>query len=156
MLVVRLNLLHLVLKNNFMKSLLFITTLLVGLSACNMADDGDYEGMASDMCGCFNDATAGLSDEARKIVEDAGKNDENAQDALMGYIENNPIEGMKDIEVLAGLEESDFMACLSELEKKYDDVYTTETEAEVQDKLIEVMKDVDGCALTYAFVKAGM
>ena len=125
-----------------MKNLLFITTLLVGLSACNMADEGDYEGMATDMCKCFNDATAGLSDEGRKAIVDAGKNDTDMQQALMEYAQENPMQAMADGQVLSSLGEADVMACISALEEKYDDVYTTDSESEVQDKLIEVMKDI--------------
>ena len=139
-----------------MKNLLFIATVLVGLSACNMADDADYKGMASDMCGCFNDATAGLSDEGRKAIEDAGQNDTDMQAALMEYAQENPMQAMQDGQVLSSLGEADVMACISDLEKKYDDVYTTDSEKEVQDKLMEVMKDMKECKLTYAFVKAGL
>ena len=139
-----------------MKNLLFITTLLIGLSACNMADDGDYKGMATDMCACFNDATVGLSDEGRKAIEDAGKNDTDMQTALMEYAQENPMQAMQDGQVLAGLEEGNVMECIAKLETKYADVKTTDSEAEVQEKLIDVMKDIKGCELTYAFVKAGL
>ncbi|MDA9298887.1 hypothetical protein N9P79_00810 [Crocinitomicaceae bacterium] len=136
-----------------MKNLLFISTLLIGLSACDMADDSDYEGMASDLCGCFNEATAGLSDEGRKVIEDAGENGIDTQTALMEFTQEDPIQGMKDAQILQGLGDGDFMSCVNDLESKYNDVYTTGTEAEIQEKLIDAMKDVKKCKLTYAFMK---
>jgi hypothetical protein len=101
-----------------MKNLLFISTLLIGLSACDMADDSDYEGMASDMCGCFNESTAGLSDEGRKVIEDAGENGIDTQTALMEFTQEDPIQGMKDAQILQGLGDGDFMSCVNDFRVK--------------------------------------
>ncbi|MDC1283105.1 hypothetical protein N8Z27_02870, partial [Crocinitomicaceae bacterium] len=102
---------------------------------------------------CFNEATAGLSDEGRKVIEDAGENGIDTQTALMEFTQEDPIQGMKDAQILQGLGDGDFMSCVNDLESKYNDVYTTGTEAEIQEKLIDAMKDVKKCKLTYAFMK---
>ena len=35
--------------------------------------------------------------------------------------------------------------CMEDLEKKYDNVYTTDDDATVEKKLLEKMREVDGC-----------
>lgn len=114
-----------------------------------------YESMAVDMCGCFNDATSELTDEGRKVIEDAGQEGD-MQEAMMAYAESSPENAMHDGMILQSLGQAEVMSCIADLEKKYDNVYTSESESQVQAKLILIMKDIEDCKLTYAFIKAGL
>ncbi|MFT6982385.1 MAG: hypothetical protein ACJAUD_001152 [Crocinitomicaceae bacterium] len=139
-----------------MKNLLFITTLLIGLSGCNLADDADYTEIADEMCGCFNEATAGLSEQGRDVIIEAGKNDVDFQIALTEYAQNEPVKGMQDNLVLVNLGEQGFMDCMTDIQKKYDEVYTTDSEDEILQKVIKIMQKNKSCDLTYAIMKNGL
>ena len=139
-----------------MKKLLLITTLLVGITACNIADDGDYNEMATDMCECFNEGLEGLSDGGKRAIVDAGKNDSDMQAALMEYGQEHTMEAMQDAKVLESLQDGNVMECVGGLEKKYEDVYSSDSDEVKQEKLVEAMKGIKICELTYALVKAGM
>lgn len=139
-----------------MKNLLFITTLLIGLSGCNLADDGDYTAIADEMCGCFNEATAGLSDEGRNVIIEAGKNDIDFEIALTQYAQEEPIKGMQDNLVLVQLGEQAFVDCMTDIQTKYDEVYTTDSDDEVLQKVIKIMQKNKSCDLTYAILRNGL
>ena len=139
-----------------MKNLLFISALLFGLSACDMADDGDYTDMATDMCGCFNDATEGLSDGGRKAIISGGGDATEMQAALVEYGQEHSAEAMQDAQVLMDLQGPDVMDCVTKLEDKYGDLYSTDSDEEKQEKLLDAMKKIKICDLTYALTKAGM
>ena len=129
-----------------MKILLFITTILIGLSGCNRADDADYTEIADEMCGCFNEATAGLSEEGRNVIIKAGKSDIDFEIALTEYAQEEPIKGMQDNLVLMHLGEQAFVDCMSDIQTKYDEVYTTDSEDEEELELSvlpELLDDVD-------------
>ena len=139
-----------------MKTLLFITTILIGLSGCNRADDADYTEIADEMCGCFNEATAGLSEEGRNVIIKAGKSDIDFEIALTEYAQEEPVKGMQDNLVLMHLGEQAFVDCMSDIQTKYDEVYTTDSEDEVLQKVIKIMQKNKGCDLTYAIIKNGL
>lgn len=139
-----------------MKTLLFITTILIGLSGCNRADDADYTEIADEMCGCFNEATAGLSEEGRNVIIKAGKSDIDFEIALTEYAQEEPVKGMQDNLVLVQLGEQAFVDCMTDIQMKYDEVYTTDSEDEVLQKVIKIMQKNKGCDLTYAIIKNGL
>ncbi|MFT6246258.1 MAG: hypothetical protein ACJA0U_002512 [Salibacteraceae bacterium] len=136
-----------------MKNLLFITTLLIGLLGCNLADDADYTEIADEMCGCFNEATAGLSEEGRDVIIEAGKKDVDFQIALTEYAQNEPVKGMQDNLVLENIGKQGFIDCMTDIQKKYEEVYTTDSEDEISQKVIKVMQKNKSCDLTYAIMK---
>jgi hypothetical protein len=139
-----------------MKKLLYVLCpLALALGACNMADEKDFDNMAADVCGCVNNNTGALSDGMKQTIIDADKNGEDLQQAVMAYAMKNPEQGMKDAEAMTGLEKG-MEGCMKDLEKKYNDVYSTDTEDEIQKKLIEKLAVNKDCAFTYAIVKMGL
>lgn len=139
-----------------MKTLLAFASILIGLSACITTDDSDYKEMASEMCDCFNDTTKGLSEGGKRTIENSGKNDVDAQEAMMDYAQENVIVGMQDIHVLNRLKESSFKSCIKDLKLRHQDLYISGSDSEVQKNLIKVMKKIHGCELTYAILKSEM
>lgn len=140
-----------------MKKLLYVLLCPVVLTAasCNMADEADYESMATDICDCVNKNTTGISEGMKNTFIDAMKNDKDFQAAVTEYVMKNPEVGMKDAEAMTQLE-SGMESCMNDLEKKYDDVYSNESEEEVQKKLVAKLEANKDCAFTYAIVKLGM
>jgi uncharacterized protein YifE (UPF0438 family) len=120
-----------------------------------MADEADYENMATDICDCVNKNTTDISDGMKNTFTDAMKNGKDFQAAVTEYVMKNPEVGMKDAEAMTKLE-SGMQSCMNDLEKKYDDVYSNETEEEVQKKLVAKLEANKDCGFTYAIVKLGM
>jgi uncharacterized protein YifE (UPF0438 family) len=120
-----------------------------------MADEADYENMATDICDCVNKNTTGISDGMKNTFVDAMKNGKDFQAAVTEYVMKNPEVGMKDAEAMTQLE-SGMESCMNDLEKKYDKVYSNETEEEVQKKLVAKLEENKDCSFTYAIVKLGM
>ena len=139
-----------------MKTVLFVFSMTLVLSACNMANEEDYKNMATDMCGCVNDATANLSDEGKKIIIASGENGTNLSADLLEYGQKDPVQAMQDNIVMASLGEIESMDCVKNLEKKYADVYSTDSEKEMQEKLVKVMGDIKECQLTYSLMKTAL
>ena len=139
-----------------MKKLLFIPAIVLGLAACNTASDKDYENMTTDLCECMNSSTEGLSDDMKNTLIDAGKNGEDIQAAIEKLAMDKPMQTMQDGQLLMQIGEDMQNGCLKDLEKKYENVYTLESEADVQKKIVETMEGKDGCGLTYAILKMAL
>src|SRR3989344_6011342 len=108
-----------IIKIYFMKKLFYIllAPVVLSLGACNMADDSDYENMANDICDCVNKNTDGISDGIETANQEIAMED--------------PAQAMKDAEEMMGLQ-ANMTKCGEDLEKKYEKVYSSDTEAEVQ------------------------
>lgn len=139
-----------------MKKLLYVLCpVVLALGACNMADDKDFDNMAADVCGCVNSNTGELSEGMKKTIIDADKSGQDLQEAVMAYAMKNPEQGMKDAEAMTNLEKG-MEGCMKDLEKKYDNVYSADSEEEIQKKLVEKLAANKDCAFTYAIVKMGL
>ena len=140
-----------------MRTTLLLSTLLLTLFACNVSTETDYENIAKDTCGCINLFTSDLSPKMVEVIE-SSKGDETAlQEAMMEYIQADPVQGMADVQMLengANLEKME--ACMEKIEKKYDDVYTTLSEEEIVAKVIEKLETMDGCKSSIAILNMGM
>src|SRR3989338_5563569 len=121
-----------IIKIYFMKKLFYIllAPVVLSLGACNMADDSDYENMANDICDCVNKNTDGISEGMKTAIVDAVNSGKNVETAIQEIAMEDP-------------------------EKKYENVYSSDTEAEVQKKLVETLKKNKSCAFTYAMYKLG-
>jgi len=139
-----------------MKKLIYLLCpAILALGACNVADDKDYDNMAADICDCVNKSTTGISDGMKSTLIQADKEGKDLQTAVTEYMMKDPEQGMKDAEAMMGLE-TGMSGCMKDLEKKYNDVYSTESEKEVQDKLMAKLKTNKDCAFTYTIAKMGM
>lgn len=139
-----------------MKALLFISTLCLGLAACNTANDSDYEAIASDLCDCFNESTVGLSDETKNALVAADKNGGDILTAVTDHFMENPDLAVSDGAIITKAGEELESTCLVELETKYDNVYSTENEQEIQKKLLEALAKKKGCEFTHSIMSLGL
>ena len=114
-----------------------------------MANDDDYKNLANDLCDCVNKNSKDISPEMReKIIQSAEKGME-IEKVLKDAIQDDPDKGMKDYHAVMAFMEH-VQTCVTGLEKKYKDIYTADSEEEMQKKLIDVFKAEKDCDLTYA------
>jgi len=138
------------------KLILPLLVMVVGLGSCNMANDDDYKNVADDMCNCVNKNVTGLSKEFKEIYSKYGAGDQATLEAKMQEYMMNDFEGaMKDMgqmeQVGAKIE-----TCMKDSKKKYKELYTSDNEKEVQNKVLKELKDAKGCELSYALFSMGM
>lgn len=140
--------------NRFKTILPFVSMLMFAITqpGCqNMADKDDYQAAASDMCNCVNLATKDLSPELKKIIANNPKDEK----ALEDYFERNPEQALTAMTTLLSIEE-EMKPCIKDLEVKYKDIYTNDSEAEVMRKVMNVLKSEPDCKFSYALIQAGL
>lgn len=138
-----------------MKKLLILPILAMSLFACNMASQEDYDNMAKDMCGCVEESLEGMSDRGKQIMEDSDGDDVKMQEDFMAYMIEDSEGAEADMMVLEKMQLS-LTSCGEKLEKKYDDVYSNESEDEIMKKLVEAVNNLDdGCKITKILINAG-
>lgn len=127
----------------------------MSLFACNMASQEDYDNMAKDMCGCVEESLEGMSDRGKQIMEDSDGDDVKMQEDFMAYMIEDSEGAEADMMVLGKMRLS-LTSCGEKLEKKYDDVYSNESEDEIMKKLVEAVNNLDdGCKITKILINAG-
>ncbi|WP_430406595.1 hypothetical protein [Fluviicola sp.] len=139
-----------------MKKLLLILTVTsaVLVTSCNMASDADYDAMATDMCDCVNKSSSGISDNMKNAIVKSEKDGTDMQAAMTEVMMKDMETGMADAQAMIDLGK-DMEDCSKDLEKKYDKVYTSESEDEVIEKILTTLKAKKGCEFTYALMKMG-
>jgi len=139
-----------------MKKLFYVLCpIVLALGACNVADNKDYENMSADICECVGKNTDSISQGMKTAMIDAVNSGKDMEAAMTEQMMKDPEQGMKDAEVMMGLE-AGMTVCMTELETKYNSVYSTDSEKEIQDKLIKALEKTKGCDFTYAIMKLGM
>lgn len=139
-----------------MKKFLILPAALFVLMSCNVAGDSDYEDMAKDACDCVNKSTKELSPEMIEVIISSEGDKDKLSEKMTAYAQDNPMQAMADATKMQNTMMPELTACMGTLEKKYKNVYTSESEAEVQVKLLEFMKKLEGCESSVAFIKMGI
>lgn len=139
-----------------MKKLLLLLTVssAVLVTSCNMASDADYDAMATDMCDCVNKSSDGISDNMKDAIVKSEKDGTDMQAAVTEVMMKDLKTGMADAQAMIDLGK-DMETCSKDLEKKYNQVYTSESEDEVIEKILTTLKAKQGCEFTYALMKMG-
>ncbi len=139
-----------------MKKLLLLLSIsgAVLVTSCNMASDADYDAMAQDMCDCVNKSSDGISDEMKNAIVKSEKDGTDMEAAMTEVMMKDLKAGMADAQAMADLGK-EMQGCSKDLEKKYDQVYTSETEDQVIEKILSALKAKQGCEFTYAIMKMG-
>jgi hypothetical protein len=139
-----------------MKKLLLLLAVsgTVLVTSCNTATDADYDAMAQDMCDCVNKSSTGISDNMKDAIIKSEKDGTDMQAAVTEVMMKDLKTGMADAQAMQDLG-TEMQDCSKDLEKKYDQVYTTETEDQVIEKLLNSLKAKQGCEFTYAIMKMG-
>lgn len=139
-----------------MKKLLLLLAVssAVLVTSCNMASDADYDAMASDMCDCVNKSSDGISDEMKNAIIQSEKDGTSMEKAMTAVMMKDLEKGMADAQAMQELG-TEMQSCSKDLEKKYDQVYTSESEEQVIEKILKALKAKKGCEFTYAIMKMG-
>jgi hypothetical protein len=142
-----------------MMAVLFVgATLSASLFSCSMATEQDYDNIANDMCGCFEELTSQLSPEIQDVIVEAAKNGGSMEAAFMDFQMNNPELAAADLPLIASLGEpgAKEIECIYALEEKYSHVNTTESEDEVANRMMVALEGKAGCEFTWAMMKIGL
>ena len=144
-----------------LKILIAPFVLAVVFSACKIATDNDYDNAAKDICNCmetaFKDFPKPMKDAMIKAGKMPGDFDKNFQDELGKYFEENPLEAltiMSDADKLK-FDENAGEKCIKELEKKYKNLTSFESNSQIEQKLLDAINKVPGCELTAVAIKQG-
>ena len=141
-----------------MKKLIFLVAVSSAVFLTSFIDKSnpDYDEMAQDLCDCVNKSSTRISDELKKIIIRSELEGSDLETTLTNYIINdlNPDSAMVQVEALVELGDK-MGVCSEELEKKYQHIYTTETESEVLRKTLAILKAKQGCEFTYAIMQIG-
>lgn len=138
-----------------MRTALIISTLLIGISACNIATDKDYENLANDLCDCYNQVADDLSPGLVASIIDAEEKGEDMLLVMKDYMEEAPDLALKDLDAMEAGQIRIETECMDKLEKKYEGLYSTETQTEMDNKLLKFIGSEDGCEFTNAMMKLG-
>lgn len=139
-----------------MKKLLILPAALFVLFSCNVAGDSEYKEMAKDACDCVNKSTKELSPEMIDVIVSSDGDKSKLNEKMTAYAQDNPIQAMADATKMQQSMMPELTTCMGALEEKYKNVYSSESEAEIQKKLIDFMKKMEGCESSVAFLKMGM
>lgn len=133
---------------NIIPGLLIAITVFFFSRGCGpeIADDTDYKNFAEDYCTCFNKSTASISEEAKQIIINSDpSNPEKMIIDLIGKISYEDLEKIENTE-----------ACMDEMEKKYGDLKTRDSEEEVIGKMLDAMDQNEKCEFTSAIMRIGL
>ncbi|MFN5984259.1 MAG: hypothetical protein ACK476_14095 [Fluviicola sp.] len=133
----------------------FIAITALSLGSCNTAGDEEYKNMSSDMCDCMTKASKDISPEMQKAVVDGNKAGKDMTAIMTDYMAQNPEGVMNDVTAFQTAAVG-FEKCGKDLETKYKDVYTRESEDEAMKKLVKIMGEDKGCAFVHATVQLGL
>lgn len=138
-----------------MKKLLILPVLAMALFACNVASDEDYSNMAKDTCDCVNETTKDISDRGMSIIINSDGDVAKMQQDLMEYAMDDPTSAASDGSAMQTFG-TEFPACMEKLEKKYENVYSAESEEEVQEKIMEKLRALKNCSNAAKLMEVGL
>ena|SRR6218665_551298 len=131
------------------KLILPLLVMTAALGSCNMANEDDYKNLATDMCDCVNKNVTGLSPEVRDIYVKYAEDPNEMQTKMQEYYMNHMDAAAKDMAAMEKVGEN-IDKCVEKLEKKYEDLYTSDDKKEVENKIVKILATEKGCELTHA------
>ena len=142
-------------KIKFSLSIIVMAAILIA-TGCSMEKEKE---VAADACDCTKALENKLSPVLVKImIESAGaENPDKAIEEKMSALDGEELMAIiPDMEILSELEndKGEFIQCVNELEKKYENAYTFNEEESMKEVLIE-MEKLD-CAFGVAILKMGL
>lgn len=143
-----------------MKKLLSVITIpALILLSCKSADK-KADAIAADMCNCFKGLEANLSNDTKKIVDNAAnaadpekslKDDVMALGAERGQQIGEEMSALGDMDN----ENSETGRCIKDVENKYKNAYTLDEKKTTQ-KIINELEGKAGCSFTASLLKLGL
>lgn len=149
-----------------MKTILFLSVFSLVLFSCENSttekeaedteqstSEQDYKDMAQDACDCVNNATAQLSPRMQKILNEFDGDEEKMKQLMVDYTIDDQTAALEDAQKFQGPVIIDFTTCLDGVQKKYDDKFTTDSDDEIKQKMVDILKELEGCSSSYGMVK---
>jgi len=145
-----------------MKKILFVIVvpaLMLLWVSCKSADKKADE-IAADMCNCFKSLEANLSNDTKKIVDNAANAtdpEKSLKDDVMALGEEKGQQIGQEMSSLGDMENesSETGRCIKDVEKKYKNAYTLDEEKTTQ-KIIKELEGKSGCSFTASLLKLGL
>ena len=122
-----------------LKHFFIASNLVLVFSACKVADKKDYANMAKDVCGCVTKHTNNISDGMKLLIINSEGDTSKFNEGLIKYMTNNEPQAVSDVLAMTSFG-NDFEKCMLSLEKKYNNIYTEDSDREIQNKLKESLK----------------
>lgn len=136
-----------------MKNLLAIFTLMLGAVCFGQekeAFSADFQNLASDMCSCVEQSASVLSPQMRTLFIDYHDNSELLKEKMTEYILENMEQAIKEMELLDQIAAA-VDSCKIGFENKYKNLYANYSEEEIDQQIIQLLRNNYECKLTYAF-----
>jgi hypothetical protein len=92
----------------------------------------------------------------RDILTDTQGDQEKLGVALEVYVAEDMEAAMQDMDLLQGLVLTDMTTCFDRVSEDYEDLYTSSSEEEILEGLLEAMEDNESCQGSLAFMKLGI
>jgi len=124
-------------------------------ASCNVAGKDDYANVAEDICGCVNSKSEDISEGMKTAIIDAVETGQEMEASVDAYATENPDQAIKDGVAMMELGER-IEGCIADLEIKYKDLYSNESDEEIERRLLEALKKNDKCKWTHALIKSEM
>lgn len=134
------------------KHFYFVLLSVVSIGSCNLANDDDYANVAEDLCSCVNSKSEDISQGMKTALIEATEKNQSMTDAMETFTEQNPDMTANDLIAISLLGEK-IEDCNKDLEVKYKDVYTNESDYEIERRLLEALRENDNCKWTYSLIK---
>lgn len=134
---------------------LLLPALLIALFSCKGSGEHHYKDMAKDTCDCMNLLSKDLSPEMQKVIIDSGGDQFKFDQDLMDLMIEDEETTVRDLDIFQGRGLEEMEACMANVEKKYDDVYTMLSEEQVYEKIMKELKTMKGCEISVAMIKMG-
>ena len=125
----------------------------ISLASCNVAGKDDYANVAEDICGCVNTKSEDISQGMKTAIMDAVETGQDMESAVDAYATENPDQALKDGLAMMELGER-IEGCITELEVKYKDLYSSESDEEIERRLLEALEKNAKCKWTHALIKS--
>jgi uncharacterized protein YaaN involved in tellurite resistance len=77
------------------------------------------------------------------------------QEAITKWAEENPGEALESLASVGDMQ-TNIESCMKNLETKYKDLYTNDSEKEVLNKLMDKLKENSSCRFTYKVMQNGL
>ena len=134
---------------------LILLSSIVFTSCQDIADEQDYVNASNDMCDCVNKSTNMVSDECKSAMIEGVKSGKSMDEVMASIVKDNPEQLLKDASILmeAGPK---IEKCMKSLEKKYENIYSKESETEILERMIKTLEKNKSCEWTYSLIKIGM
>jgi hypothetical protein len=115
--------------------------------------DDIYMEVSEEVCNCIGGSTDPLSERMIDIFIEANGDQTAFQELLENYAAEDPEGAMADAELLQGTVASDVDKCMLRIESDYDSLYESTPDDEIEQTLIAILEDREGCEISVSVLK---